>query len=407
MSDGRRIYSVSHLNKYVKSLLERDELLMDIWLRGEISNFKRHSSGHLYFTMKDSEGAVSAVMFASDARRLQFYPENGKMVKVRGSISLFEKTGAYQIYVRQMEQEGTGDLYLAFEQLKKKLEAQGLFDPAHRKKIPFFPSRVGIVTSPTGAAIRDIVMIAKRRFPGVSLVLYPALVQGRDAAPDIVRGLRTLDARADVDVIIVGRGGGSIEDLWAFNEEIVAGAIYACKTPVISAVGHETDQTIADFVSDMRASTPSAAAELAVPDVRELLGSLDHLGARMNGSARRNVHLYAGRLSLLKEKLERYSPQRKLADTVQTLDLLRDRMDRSMEKCFLDRKTSLYRMSDRLKLCSPLYPLEKGYALIMDDCGGVVTDSAKIHPGDELRIRMKDAALDTIVKTKTEVLSND
>ena len=283
----RKVYPVSAVNRYVKQLLQQDMILSGLWVSGEISNFKRHSSGHLYFTLKDREGSIAAVMFASDARNLSFRPQDGQQVQVQGYISLYEKTGQYQLYVRQMEQQGSGQLYQAFEALKQKLQAQGLFDEQRKKPIPAFPEKIGIVTSPTGAAVRDMIQIARRRYPGVQLVLYPAIVQGVDAAPTIVKGIRRLDRMPEVDVIIVGRGGGSIEDLWPFNEEMVAMAIAEAQTPIVSAVGHETDFTIADFVADLRAPTPSAAAELAVPSQKELIDKFNNVYTVLQTGAKR------------------------------------------------------------------------------------------------------------------------
>ena len=287
--DARRVYSVTQVNRYVKSLLTNDALLSGIWLRGELSNYKRHSSGHRYFTLKDAEGAIAAVMFASYAAGLNFVPTEGQQVEVRGSVSLYEKTGQYQFYVTQMEPLGRGTLYQAFEELKEKLERQGLFDISVKKELPRFPRRIGIATSATGAALQDMIRIAKRRNPGVQLVLCPCLVQGEAAAADIVRSLRRLDREPEVDVIIVGRGGGSIEDLWAFNEEIVARAIYEAHTPIISAVGHETDFTIADFVADERAATPSAAAELAVPERERWIRDIHQKRQRIQRAAEQNL----------------------------------------------------------------------------------------------------------------------
>lgn len=398
MSDPRKVYPVSVVNRYAKMLLEQDDTLRDIWISGEISNFKRHSSGHLYFTLKDFGGAINAVMFASDARGLRFYPENGTKVQARGSVTLYEKTGGYQLYVRRMEKEGVGDLYAAFDALKAKLEAEGLFDPSHKQKIPMFPRRIGIVTSPTGAAIKDIMQISKRRNPGVDLVLYPALVQGSDAAPTICKGIKVLDAMDEVDVIIVGRGGGSMEDLWPFNEESVARTIAACTTPVISAVGHETDFTIADFVSDMRAPTPSAAAEIAVADVNEILRRIADQHERRSQLLKREIRLSRAELDHQRTRLEHFSPNGKVRELRQSTDLFSERMERSVHDRLEKLKTQLQRLQAELKLASPLYPLSKGYAMVEAEDGSVLTSVSMVKPGDQMTVRLSDGVLTTEVK---------
>lgn len=406
MTPGRKVYPVSVVNRYVKTILDRDDVLSDLWVSGEISNLKLHSSGHLYFTLKDSLGAVNAVMFASDARRLKFRPENGAKVQARGSVTLYEKTGGYQLYVRQMEAEGTGDLYLAFEMLKSKLEAEGLFDPARKKPIPSFSRKVGIVTSPTGAAVRDIIQISRRRFPGVSLVLYPALVQGSGAAPTIVKGIETLDRMDGVDVIIVGRGGGSIEDLWPFNEEIVARAIADCHTPIISAVGHETDFTIADFVSDLRAPTPSAAAELAVMDAAGWLNTLEVGAVRRENILRQKIQLYRTQTEAAAQKLSHLSPENLIRQWRQNVDMDAERIENLMSRYMEGKRHSLDRMSESLRMNSPLYPLSKGYAMITDEEGNIHTDTSRMQVSSKLRAVMRDgivhATVDSIEENRDE-----
>ncbi len=265
MADGSRIFSIKDINRYIRMKLESDQLLGDVWLRGEISNFTHHSSGHMYFTLKDKDSRLKCIMFASHNQKLPFIPKEGTKVLARGNISVFERDGNYQFYVTQMQPDGIGSLYLAYEQLKRKLEAEGLFEASRKKTIPRFPSVIGIITSPTGAAVRDIIITLQRRHPSVPVLLFPVLVQGAGSASAIVRAIEMMNQMAEVDVLIIGRGGGSLEELWAFNEEAVARSIAASKIPIISAVGHETDFTIADFVADLRAATPTAAAELAVP----------------------------------------------------------------------------------------------------------------------------------------------
>ena len=394
----RKVYPVSAVNRYVKQLLQQDMILSGLWVSGEISNFKRHSSGHLYFTLKDRDGSIAAVMFAGDTRSLSFRPQDGQQVQVQGYVSLYEKTGQYQLYVRRMEQQGSGQLYQAFEALKQKLQIQGLFDAERKKPIPAYPRRVGIVTSPTGAAIRDMVQIARRRHPGVQLVLYPALVQGIDAAPTIVAGIRALDRMPEVDTIIVGRGGGSIEDLWPFNEEMVAMAIAQAKTPIVSAVGHETDFTIADFVSDMRAPTPSAAAELTVPDVRSVLTKMDDLGRRRNRTLQRRQQEYRQQVALIWQKIQALDPRRKLDELRQQLDMQEQRQRHLWQQCLQQRQYRLAHLSSSLELLSPQHQLDKGYAMVMDTEGKVISAADQVEKGQTLSVQLKDG------KVMTEVL---
>lgn len=393
-----KIYPVSVINLYVKRILSVDPILSDVMISGEISNFKRHSSGHLYFTLKDAAGAIDAVMFASDARGLRFFPVNGDEVVVRGSVSLYEKTGKYQVYVRSMKKSGSGDLYLAFEQLKQKLEREGLFDPGHKKPIPAFPRKIGIVTSPTGAAIEDIMQISRRRFPGVRLVLYPARVQGEGAAATIVQGIRRLDRIPDVDTIIVARGGGSIEDLWAFNEEITARAIFACRTPVISGVGHETDFTIADFVSDLRAPTPSAAAELSVPAVNEILLKGEGQTLRQHDFLIRYLQTQRSRLSMLERALRLSSPRQKLMDRRLDADRYMQRMQQILRQHLNDHLHQLDKLSQRLEMSSPLHQLERGYAYISDENGKTLNRTGSLSVGDRIRVTMSDGSLETRIE---------
>ena len=389
----RKVYPVSAVNRYVKQLLQQDMILSGLWVSGEISNYKRHSSGHLYFTLKDRDGSIAAVMFAGDARTLNFRPQDGMQVQVQGYISLYEKTGQYQLYARRMEEQGSGQLYQAFEALKQKLQAQGLFEAERKKPIPKYPRKIGIVTSPTGAAIRDMVQIAKRRYPGIQLVLYPTLVQGLDAAPTIVAGIRRLDRIEDVDTIIIGRGGGSIEDLWPFNEEMVALAIAEAKTPIVSAVGHETDFTIADFVSDLRAPTPSAAAELTVPDVRSVLSKLEELERHRNRTLQRKQMQYRQQLALLWQKIQMADPRRKLDELRQQLDMHQHRQMYLWKQCFQQKRFRLEYLTSELELLSPQHQLDKGYAMVMDQSGNVISGSEQVETGQALSIQMKDGKI--------------
>ena len=315
-----RIFSVKEITRYIRMKLESDGLLADVWLRGEISNFTHHTSGHMYFTLKDEASRIKCVMFAAHNRRLPFTPRDGTKVIARGSVTVYERDGNYQFYVTQMQPDGIGSLYLAFEQLKRKLEAEGLFDPARKRPLPRFPRTIGVVTSPTGAAIRDILTTLGRRYPQAKVALVPVLVQGEGAAPSIVRAIELLNRLGEADVMIVGRGGGSIEELWAFNEEIVARAIAASRIPVISAVGHETDFTIADFVADLRAPTPTAAAELAVPHVLELKETLEHLKRRMRGALAAAVESRRQRLERIRRSPVLLYPRRYLLAHAERLD---------------------------------------------------------------------------------------
>lgn len=389
----QKIYPVSVVNRYVKQLLQQDMVLSNLWMSGELSNFKRHTSGHLYFTIKDAQGSMAAVMFAGDARLLQFRPQDGQQVQVQGYVSLYEKTGQYQFYVKKMEQQGSGALYEAFERLKEKLAAQGLFDPERKRQIPAFPRKVGIVTSPTGAAVRDIVQIAKRRHPGVQLVLYPALVQGEEAAETIAAGIHVLDQMPEVDTIIVGRGGGSIEDLWPFNEELVAMAIAQANTPIISAVGHETDFTIADFAADLRAPTPSAAAELAVPEIGGVLRQIEEERRRQQNGLQKGIQIKRQQIELLQRKLQLKDPKRQLDTLRQQLDMLLQQQFYSMHQRLKERQQQIKEAGSVLELLSPLHQLGKGYGLLTDQTGTLITKAAQTKAGETLSIQMQDGFL--------------
>ena len=404
---ARRVYTVTQVNRHVKELLADDYALSGLWVSGEISNYKPHSTGHRYFTLKDAGGAISAVMFASDAASLSFEPENGQQVEVLGSVSLYEKTGQYQIYIRRMQPQGRGSLYQAYEALKARLSAEGLFDVARKKPIPKYPRKVGIVTSPTGAAGRDIIQIARRRFPGVSLMLYPALVQGDGAAATVAEGIRRLDREPEVDVIVIGRGGGSIEDLWAFNEECVARAIYACETPLISAVGHETDFTIADFAADLRAPTPSAAAELAVPDAAQLLAALGAEREALGRSLRRKLSEERLLLGAALGRIKAGSPAARVAEARMQSAHLKDRLDRASRYFLKEKRHELGLSLERIKLLDPEAPLEKGYALVTDGAGIPVPGVKGLAKGDALTVRMKDGSAFVTVDAVNTISENE
>lgn len=327
MRDQRQVYSIKDLNRYIRMKLDSDGLLSDVWIRGEISNFTHHGSGHMYFTLKDESSRIKAIMFASHNRGLPFVPKEGAKVIARGNVTVYERDGQYQFYATHMQPDGIGSLYLAYEQLKRKLEEEGLFAPERKRPLPAYPRRVGVVTSPTGAAVRDILITLQRRYPQVEVTLYPVLVQGKGAAPSIVKAIRQLNELGEADVLIVGRGGGSLEELWAFNEEAVARAIAGSRIPVISAVGHETDFTIADFAADLRAATPTAAAELAVPHAGELKHRLRQLEERLRQSLRRRAQRGRERLAMLQRSPALTRPRRSLQPHAQRLDMLRQRLE--------------------------------------------------------------------------------
>lgn len=381
--------SVTQLTGYIKLLLDRDEILAQTCVRGELSNYKIHSSGHHYFTLKDEGAVISCVLFRSDAMRLRFRPESGMKVILTGRVSLFPRSGQYQLYVSHMQPDGAGDLAVAFEQLKQKLQAQGLFDAAHKKPLPRYPERVALVTSPTGAAVRDMIRILGRRWPLASVLVCPVRVQGEGAAEEIAAMLELVDAAGLADVIITGRGGGSLEDLWAFNEEIVARAIYRCKTPVISAVGHEPDVTIADFAADVRAATPSNGAELAVCDRAELRALLEQQARRMEKAQERRLELLRQRLRRLSERPVLRSPEGSLQQKELLLELLRQRLERAAAAAVEKRQRQFAALSGRLDALSPLKVLARGYAVATRQ-EQVLHSVAQLSPGEEIRLRLSD-----------------
>ncbi len=381
--------SVTQLTGYIKLLLDRDEILAQTCVRGELSNYKIHSSGHHYFTLKDEGAVISCVLFRSDAMRLRFRPESGMKVILTGRVSLFPRSGQYQLYVSHMQPDGAGDLAVAFEQLKQKLQAQGLFDAAHKKPLPRYPERVALVTSPTGAAVRDMIRILGRRWPLASVLVCPVRVQGEGAAEEIAAMLELVDAAGLADVIITGRGGGSLEDLWAFNEEIVARAIYRCKTPVISAVGHEPDVTIADFAADVRAATPSNGAELAVCDRTELRALLEQQARRMEKAQERRLELLRQRLRRLSERPVLRSPEGSLQQKELLLELLRQRLERAAAAAVEKRQRQFAALSGRLDALSPLKVLARGYAVATRQ-EQVLHSVSQLSPGEEIRLRLSD-----------------
>jgi len=389
----RAILSVRELTLYIKRLIERDQTLSAVWVRGEISNFKWHTSGHIYFTLKDDTTQLKCVMFRSAAGRLRFRPDNGMQVLVGGNISVFERDGAYQLYCEEMEPAGVGALHLQYEQLKARLAAEGLFDESLKRPLPRLPRRVGIITATTGAAIRDMITVARRRFPGVRLVLAPALVQGEQAPASLMRALDLTARLPEIDVIIIGRGGGSLEDLWAFNDEGLARAIRACPVPVVSAVGHETDFTIADFAADLRAPTPSAAAELVVPSRAELMGLVDGLRARLVTVARRVVERKRARLRVLSDRPVLQRPQGRLLQDRQRLDDLVRRLSFAAGRSSEIRRQRLRALAGQLDALSPLAVLSRGYAIARAADGRVLKSVSAAAVGDRVHVMLHQGGL--------------
>lgn len=387
-----KVYSVSQINLYIKNLFVRDYALNNIYVKGEVSNCKYHSSGHIYFTIKDESGQMAAVMFAGQRSGLQFRMEEGQSVVVLGSIGVYERDGKYQLYAREILLDGSGILYQRYEELKRSLEKDGLFSIEHKKVIPEYPSKIGIVTAKTGAAIQDIIHIATRRNPYIQLILYPAQVQGEGAAQSIVKGIRCLDA-IGVDTIIIGRGGGSIEDLWAFNEESVARAIFQCNTPIISAVGHETDTTIADYVADLRAPTPSAAAELSTYSAVDLLDRIDDYNMNINNILCRKLVLYRSMLEQKRLKLEHTSPIYQIREKRQRLIDYEEKLENKMKQKLKESRHKLELYIEKISGLSPLEKLNQGYSLVSNSKGQVVNSILKVNVGDDIIISVKDGEL--------------
>lgn len=387
------IYSVSQINLYIKNMFANDYLLRNVQVKGELSNVKYHSSGHIYFTLKEAGSAISGVMFQS-ARRdgLTFTLENGQSVIISGNVAVYERDGKYQIYARSIRLEGLGNLYEAYERLKQKLYEEGLFEFEDKKEIPKYPKKVGIVTAKTGAAIQDIRNIARRRNPYVQLYLYPAQVQGEGAAKTIVKGIETLD-RMGMDTIIIGRGGGSIEDLWPFNEEIVARAIYAAKTPIISGTGHEIDNTIADYVADLRAPTPSAACELAIPDVMSSVYQVSQYEKRMKQSVSRHFRGIRQRLDMLSAMLDNMSPKMKLDNQKIYLDSLQDKLTQSMEEKFRSRKHRCEILLARLNGLSPTAKLTGGFGYLEHENGNAICSVTDVKEKDSFQVILWDGSI--------------
>jgi exodeoxyribonuclease VII large subunit len=420
--DEKQYLSVTALTKYIKYKFDNDVHLKNVLLKGEISNFKHHSRGHFYFTLKDDKAQISAIMFASSSKNVLFKPESGMSVLVEGYLTVYESTGQYQIYVNKMDEDGVGSLHVAYEQLKKKLSDEGLFDVVHKKPIPKFPSTIAVLTSPTGAAVRDIINIVNRRYPLAKIVVYPTLVQGEFAKDAIVKNLKQVNERGDADVIILGRGGGSIEDLWPFNEEIVAYEIFKSNIPIISSVGHETDFTISDFVADLRAPTPSGGAELAVPDQNELLNYIAQLEAASKTSLVRLLKSKKERLERLKmsyvfkdpmrltesksrrydhlrEKLELLSPVNRIIQSYDKVNHLTMKVQNYYDRYLTKQQNDYVILLNKLELLNPLSIMKKGYSVTKKD-GKILKSVSEIKKQDQLDILFNDGS---VIATVNEV----
>ena len=388
------IGSVSRVNNYIKRLLDSKPVLNNIWVKGEISNCKRHSSGHIYLTLKEESSVLKAVMFRGPASTLDFEPVDGTTVIAHGRISVYEAGGSYQLYIEDMVLDGIGDLYREFEKLKAKLQEEGLFDNKFKKPLPKFPKRIGVATAPTGAAVRDIINVITRRYPMAEILIYPTLVQGNGAKESIVSAIEYFDSTKAVDTIIVGRGGGSIEDLWAFNEECVARAIFACKTPIISAVGHETDFTIADFVADFRAPTPSAAAEVSVPSIDELYRLINIYKSRMKNSVITRNETFRRTLNRLIPR----NPQDKINQLSQKLDMRIQTLEQVYRLNINYRKRSLSENAAKLDALSPLKTLNRGYSIAGNDDGRVLKKKSDFTKEMQFKLKLQDGDMDCIAK---------
>ena len=393
--------SVTELTSYIRRLFDGDSLLNRVRVRGELSNFRRHHSGHCYFTLKDSGASLRCVMFRSRVQLLRFEPADGARVRIAGHVSIYERDGTYQLYVDSMVADGLGDLNAAFAKLREKLLAEGLFDESRKKPLPLLPRAIGVVTSPTGAAIRDIVSVAQRRHPGIPILLAPAQVQGDEAPEQIVRGIQLLDRSGRVDVIIIGRGGGSIEELWAFNDERVVRAVAAAKTPIVSAVGHQTDYALSDFAADVRAATPSQASELVAPQRTELIRRLLSAQHRVNQGLKNRLIRRRLRLErCLRSKLFR-RPQELVRERVQALDQLQERLAAAVEK-WVERKKQRWQLADeKLNMLNPLRVLQRGYSVVRRPDGQIVCKAETVHQGEKLDVWLQEGRLGVVV-TETE-----
>jgi len=396
MSD--KIFTISELNNYIKNILDRDETLADIYVKGELSNYKAYPSGHHYFTMKDAEGVLKCVMFKGNASKLRFKPDNGLSVVAFGRVAVYPRDGLYQLYVNEITPDGVGDLYVAFEQLKEKLFKEGLFNEAHKKPLPRFPKNIAVITSSAGAAVQDIIRVLASRWPMTNVLVIPVRVQGAEAPPEIVEAIKYANANKVADIIITGRGGGSIEDLWAFNDESVARAIFASDIPVISAVGHEPDVTIADFVADVRAATPSNAAELAVPDKIDVLGWLKSADMRLHQAINRDIKTRRQRLYDISKKRVLQSPKYYIEDRKIQVDRSAERLLSAMQKQIFKKRERYARLAASLDAMSPLKVLGRGYSIAHRDDGTVIKTAKDVSSGDRIKIRLQKDEISCITE---------
>ena len=393
---NNKYLSVTAINKYLKAKFDSDDNLRVVFLKGEISNIKYHTTGHIYFSIKDETSKINAIMFNSSAKNLNFKPTDGSKVLITGRISVYEATGNYQIYVTDMQEDGVGNLYIAFEKLKKQLASEGLFLESHKKKIPKYPLKIGVITAREGAAIKDILSTLKRRFPVAQAILFPSLVQGEYAKDDIVKNINLANT-FDLDVIILGRGGGSIEDLWPFNEEVVARAIYDSKIPIISAVGHEVDFTIADFVADLRAPTPTGAAEMAVPNLIDLVNYLDQIKIRLNENIYKNLNLKKLYLESLKNSYILKNPMILFENKKQKLDLIIDKLNSNINIKLENNQIKLNNIIDKLNLLNPLNILKRGFSLTyLDD--KIIKSVKEVNKGNNIKVKLNDGVITASVK---------
>ena len=402
-----RVFTVCELNGYIKDLLDSDDMLAGVYVRGELSNYKMYPSGHHYFTMKDADGALRCVMFKSSAHKIRFRPENGMSVVAFGRVAVYPRDGTYQLYVNELAPDGVGELYVAFEQLKEKLYKEGLFDERHKKPIPSYPATIAVITSPAGAAVRDIIRILNARWPMTKVVVLPVRVQGPEAPPEIAGAISYANEHGIADVIIAGRGGGSLEDLWAFNDERVVRAIFGSGIPVISAVGHEPDVTIADFVADLRAATPSNAAELAVPDIHDVRENLRGSGARLRQAMDREMKLLRQRISNLSGKRALQSPKYYVDDKRLLIDYSQDRLVAAMQRKLYENREKHARLAAALDAMSPLKVLGRGYAIARKADGKVIKKASDVAPGDLISVRLKKDEIDCVVSDEFGIRNSE
>ena len=392
--------TVTLVNSYVKKMLDNDIILNNLKIKGEVSNFKKHSSGHLYFSLKDDSSKINCVMFKDYASLLDINMEDGLMVEIKGKIKVYQKEGSYQLYCEEIKKQGVGELYLAFLKLKETLEKEGLFKLEHKKPLLLYPKKIGVITSPTGAAIKDVINVAKRRNPYIDIIIYPALVQGIGSSSNVIRGIEYLEKDKKVEVIIIARGGGSIEELWSFNDEALARRIYESKTPIVTGVGHETDYTIVDFVSDLRAPTPSAAAEIVFKSYSEIKKEIDYNYNRLQKSMEDNLLRKKNEVNLLKNTIEFNSPMTYILNEHKKIEIINDRLNISMKKKVSEEKNKLGYMLELLNSRNPLNILNKGYTLVKDESGKIVKDSKKLSGEQQIEIKFRDGSLKAKIESK-------